>query len=288
MKSIPSTPEDHGQAPRAPLPGELERRADQWWWRVRLPGEDRAKARPLRPEGAKAAITERETAEEIALAMWEHAVQENATRQIKMESAEKIERLKAQFLDRVRHFTELVEAANARIEVEAKARAEAEAKLAQMAQAMEPRTQNRGQRTEDKGRITEEGGFPTLQSGPQIGEPQSALPSALNSQDALSSPPAPTEVPGHVVRIADSRLQPEQPAIANAGPLNLIPTASLERTPKSEGPHLETQTGVCECCGATGIAIACLTPIDSGQFLCPRCLTALRADATRIDSDSAD
>lgn len=46
-------------------------------------------------------------------------------------------------------------------------------------------------------------------------------------------------------------------------------------------PPLLVETGVCECCGATGIAMTHLTRIDSGQWLCPRCLAALRTDATR-------
>ena len=95
---------------------------------------------------------DRETAEKTAFEMWEHALQENATRQLRRESTEKIERLKAQFLDKVRHFTELVETANAKIEAEAKARAEAEAKLAQMARTAEAKTEDRGQRAEDRER----------------------------------------------------------------------------------------------------------------------------------------
>lgn len=257
LKSTASPIEDQGQAPRAPLPGEIYQRADRWWWRVKLPGEDKAKARPLQPEGVAAAATDRETAEKTAFEMWEHAIQENVTRQLRMESAEKIERLKAQFLDKVRHFTELVETANAKIEAEAKARAEAEAKLAQMAQTAEAKTKDRGQRTEDRER-------PALQSGARACE-----------APVLPAPSDPAEVSGQVVPRAESKPQPEPPAIAHVVPPDLIPTPPLE-------------TGVCECCGATGIATACLTRIDSGQSLCPRCLTALRADVARIDPDVSD
>ncbi len=126
------------EGPRIALPGEFYQRADRWWWRVKLPGENRAKARPVKLDGAKTTAADRETAERIAFEMWEQAVRENAVRQIKLESTEKIERLKAQFLDKVRYFTELVETANAKIEAETKARAEAEAKLAQMAQSGQP------------------------------------------------------------------------------------------------------------------------------------------------------
>lgn len=126
------------EGPRIVLPGEFYQREDRWWWRVKLPGEDRAKARPLKPEDGEEAVADRETAGKIAFEMWERAVRENAVRQIRLESTEKVERLKAQFLDKVRHFTELAEIANAKIEAETKARAEAEVKLAQMAQSGQP------------------------------------------------------------------------------------------------------------------------------------------------------
>ncbi|MCL5280722.1 MAG: hypothetical protein M1376_12540 [Planctomycetes bacterium] len=203
-----------------PLPGEFYQRADRWWWRVKLPGEDKAKARPLKLDGDKAAADDRETAARIAFEMWEHAIQENALRQIRWESTEKIERLKAQFLDKVRHFTELVETANAKIEAEAKARAGAEAKLAQMTQG--------GQASTPKVEAEEQ---PALQDEVQPGEPESTAP-------AVADPPL--------------------------------------------------EVGVCECCEASGIALASLKRIDSGQLLCPHCLAALRADAVRIEPAPAD
>jgi hypothetical protein len=208
------------EGPRIILPGEFYQRAGRWWWRVKLPGEEKAKARPLKPEGAKAAVDDPETAGKIAFEMWEHAVQENAVRQIRWESTEKIERLKAQFLDKVRHFTELVETANGKIEAETKARTEAEAKLAQMAQGRQPSAPK-----------TEAEGSPALQDNLQLGEMESTTPAAAN-------------------------------------------------------PPLEV--GTCECCEVTGVALAYLKRIDSGQLLCPRCLAALRADATRIESAPAE
>ncbi len=156
------------EGPRIALPGEFYQRADRWWWRVKLPGEDRAKARPLKLNGAKTAAADRETAERIAFEMWEQAVRENAVRQIGLESTEKIERLKAQFLDKVRYFTELVETANAKIEAETKARAEAEAKLAQMVQTGQPTVP----KTEDKEP-------PAPQSNAQVGEIENTPPPVL-------------------------------------------------------------------------------------------------------------
>jgi len=168
------------EGPKIALPGEFYRRADRWWWRVELPGEDKAKARPLKLNGEKTAAADRETAEKIAFEMWEHAVQENAVRQIRLESTEKIERLKAQFLDKVRYFTELVETANVKIEAETKARAGAEAKLAQMAQSPEPRVPDNGPKIED-----EEPAAP--QSDAQVGEIESTAPPASNPPLAVGA-----------------------------------------------------------------------------------------------------
>jgi hypothetical protein len=249
-KKAPQPQDLATETPRAALPGELYQQAHQWWWRVKLPGEDKAKARPLESEGAKPVADSREDAEKIALEVWERAVQENAVRQFKMESTEKIERLKAQFLDKVRHFTEMVETANARLQAEEKARAEAEAKLAQMVQTTGPKTQDRGQAAEG------------------------TRPPVLTPPDAIAPLPAPAQVSSRITPIVNSEPQLKPPALANA----IAPDAPAT---------LPLETGACECCGATGIARACLTHIDSGQSLCPRCLTALQADAARIDSDTS-
>ena len=290
-KALKETPQAQDPAPEAPqitLPGELYQRADQWWWRVKLPGEDQAQARPLRPEGAQAAVDDRQAAEKIAFEVWENAIEANAARQIKLESTEKIERLKAQFLDKVRHFTELVETANAKIEAEADARAQAEAKLAQILQAEKAKTEDSERKIEDGGPRTDDRGQ-TTEDGAVVRPPSSDIhPLAPNPPSAVTPPPAATQTssprehpqvcPEHVQQggnVAASSDQgapaPEPSAAANAV------TAKSELQPPPT-------TGACECCGATGIATACLTRIDSGQSLCPRCLAALRADVARIES----
>ena len=266
LNGTPHPQNPAGSGPRAPLPGELYQRADRWWWRVKLPGEDKAKARPLKLNGEKAAAEDRETAEKIAFEMWEHAVEENAARQIKLESTEKIERLKAQFLDKVRHFTELVETANAKIDAEAVARAEAEAKLAQMAQA-------EGPPTEDARRETT----------PSASNPPLAVPSPSAAAQA-SSPWERVHVSPEQVERDERAVVSRQVAPGNNGEPTPGPSATGNAVAAGIDPQTPLETGVCECCGAAGIAMACLKRIDSGQSLCPRCLAALRADAARIES----
>jgi len=262
----------------ASLPGEFYQRASRWWWRVKLPGEDKAKARPLKAEGAKAAAEDRQSAEKIAFAMWEHALQNDAARHIKIESTEKIERLKAQFLDKVRHFTELVATANAKVEAEAKARAEAEAKLAQALQTAGPKPQA----DEPKTQYAEPPAAPAI---PPAREAEAA-PFVANLPSPMAPPPAPVTTPIPVVPVEDRLPQP--PATPEVVPSALVPTPPLQEVPESEPPRVEIATGICDCCGAAGIAIAFLTAIDSGQSLCPRCLAALRSDIARLDPDSLD
>ena len=171
-----------GETLRVTLPGKAYQRGNRWWWCVKLPGEEKARSRPLKAQEAKVAVSDRKEAEAVALQIWEQAVREQAAKQTKAQSSQTIARLKAQFLDKVRQYTEIIESAKAKAQAEARTRAQAELKLKQ-----------------------------------------------INEQRTL-------------------------------------------------------RTGSCECCGAAGLPVMELRRIDSGQLLCPRCLEALRADASRIFS----
>ncbi len=252
------SPNPASGGPRAPLPGELYRRQDQWWWRVQLPGEDKATARTLKTNGEETPADGQEAAQKIALALWEHAIEEDATRRLRLESTEKIERLKAQFLDKVRHFTELVETANAKVEAEQRARAEVEAKLAQMLQAAGPRT----------GRTPALGGHPE-QVGPS---PSGVIP--FDRQPGTSVPPMEQAEPEMPTPVPHPPIAPTPAHIVAQSGLSGVVTHIVAPLPPLE-------TRMCECCGATGVAMTHLTRIDSGQLLCPRCLAALRAEAAR-------
>ncbi len=227
-----------GQVLRVTLPGKLFLRGDRWWWSVKLPGENKAGSRALRPQGAKAAVSDRETAEKIALETWEQAIREQAQRQMMAESSQKVAALKAQFLDKVRHFTEVVERATAKAEAEARARAEAEAELRRIVQTAGQ------QKTEDeRARVVGAGRVPGC------------------DVSRLESPPC---------ACPNESGQPQE--VAPGDP------QSATHNPQYE------ETGYCECCESAGIPAAQLEQIDSGQLLCPHCLAALRADASRIQS----
>jgi hypothetical protein len=205
-----------GEPLRVTLPGTIYQRGTRWWWHGKLPGEDKAKSRPLKAKGARAATPDRATAESIAFEMWEQAVRERAITQVSAESSQKIAALKAQFLERVNHFTRVVEEATAQAEAEARARAEAEARLRETAQVE---------------------GAPTKD--------------AERSVAVVLSPANPPPTTGAHV------------------------SADIDREPR------ET-TGACECCDAEEVPVSKLRRIDSGQWLCPRCLAALWADVARL------
>ena len=118
-----------GQTLKVTLPGKAYQRGNRWWWCVKLPGEEKAKARPLKARQAKVAVMSRKAAEEVALGMWEQAIRAETEKQVRAENSRTIARLKAQFLDKVRHFSEIVENTKAKAQAKAQARAEAEAKL---------------------------------------------------------------------------------------------------------------------------------------------------------------
>ncbi len=56
------------------LPGTFFCRNQRWWWRVRLPGEDRVKSRSLRPDGAQWGTKRRKEAETVAFDLWQQAL----------------------------------------------------------------------------------------------------------------------------------------------------------------------------------------------------------------------
>ena len=48
------------------LPGSLYEKNNRWWWKVKLPGETRVRARGLKAKGARFATADRDEAEKVA------------------------------------------------------------------------------------------------------------------------------------------------------------------------------------------------------------------------------
>lgn len=117
------------QPVKVTLPGHIYQRGTRWWWSATLPGEDKPKARPLKADGDKVATNNRKQAEEIALAMWERAIWDAAHKQSKAKADQKVARLKTQFQEKVRDFSQVIERATAKVQAEKRARVAAETKL---------------------------------------------------------------------------------------------------------------------------------------------------------------
>lgn len=59
---------------RQKFKGSVYLNRGRYWWKVRLPGEQKAKAYPLSPVGSKFATQDRAVAEEVAGRLWEAAI----------------------------------------------------------------------------------------------------------------------------------------------------------------------------------------------------------------------
>lgn len=175
----------NGQPLKVSLPGTAYQRGERWWWRVKLPGEDKPRARALKPEGEKAATKNRQTAAKVAFRLWERAVEEEAQRRVRIDADEKISRLKAKFLQKVHDVSQIVNRLSA----------------------------NEGARDAE--------------------EADGDIPAAGSSCDSA-------------------------------------------------------ETGTCGCCGACDVPVTSLQAIDSGQSLCPDCLTALKQAAGDSTSHTAE
>jgi hypothetical protein len=110
----------NGQPLKVTLSGTAYQRGQRWWWRVQLPGEDKPKARALKPEGQKAATKDRQEAAKVAFELWEHAVREDERRRVRMDADEKIARLKAKFLQKMHDVSQVVNRLSNREDAEAR------------------------------------------------------------------------------------------------------------------------------------------------------------------------
>ena len=97
-----------GQPLKVSLPGTAYQRGQRWWWRVKLPGEDKPKARALKLSRQKAATKDRQTAAAVAFELWEQAVREDAERRVRIDADEKVARLKAKFLQKMQDVSQVM------------------------------------------------------------------------------------------------------------------------------------------------------------------------------------
>ncbi len=205
------------------LPGEVYQKNGRWWWKVKLPGESRLKARGLKPEGARYATKDWEQACELALAMWESAI----AAQVRAAEQQKA--------------TEKTQAAAEEI---SRAKAEADKKVAEIK-----------------------------------AEADAAVASARAGAEQTVQ-----RMKTEVVRMIDrakaecqQRLAQCEQSLARAREDLLAEVSKREQAEAKLAEILSApKLGTCECCQRSDVPEQDLTRIDSGQLMCPQCLSAMR------------
>jgi hypothetical protein len=124
------------ESPHVRLPGRIYRRRSRWWWKVQLPGEDSPRSRALRPPGARQATTDRRLAGQIALTLWQEALQTEIQTRIDAKHAARMQRLRTRLRRRIRALRDTITRAGARAEQEARARTRLEADLSRLRERM--------------------------------------------------------------------------------------------------------------------------------------------------------
>jgi len=91
------------------LPGTFFCRNQRWWWRVRLPGENRVRSRSLRPDGARCGTKNRKTAEALAFDLWQQALVAETEARIRLEA-------RHQSQEKAKAYADLLDRLNTRAE----------------------------------------------------------------------------------------------------------------------------------------------------------------------------
>jgi len=253
------------------LPGSLYQKNGRWWWKVRLPGETKTRARALKPEGSRYATTDRQEAEEVAREMWRLAIEaemeaklgpqqqdkaEHSIAKIRAKAGEEIAKVKAECEKK----TKSCEHALARAEEKAKTQAEARlrAEVALKAQAEEMEEFYTTEITKIKETIE--------RAKKEFQEKEKAYSKALVAAEEKTNieAEARSQAEAKLKAIEEQKARAETQARAEAeAKLNEV----LGDTEK---------TGTCECCDRNDVPESNLSKIDSGQLLCSDCLKMLR------------
>jgi len=253
------------------LPGNLYQKNGRWWWKDKLPGETKTRARALKPEGSRYATTDRQEAEEVAREMWRLAIEaeieaklgpqqqdkmEQTVAKVREKAAEEIAKVKAECAKKLKS----CEHALARAEEKAKTQAEARlrAEVALKAQAEEMEEYYTTEITKVKETIE--------RAKKEFQEKERTYSKALTAAEEKTrfEAQARAQAESKLRAIEEQRASAEAQAMAEAeAKLNKV----LGDTEK---------TGTCECCDRNDIPESDLSKIDSGQLLCTDCLKMLR------------
>jgi len=246
-------------SPKVALPGQMYQKNGRWWWKVRLPGEARVRARALKPNGARVAPKTRKVAEEVACERWRLSIEAETEARVKSEIQAEAEKAVAKAKAR---------AADAIAKVEAKL-------AAQSKQAKIPCT---GKTTETEGWIE--------QAKAQFEQREKAYRDALAQAEARAQAEAAlraeaeqrAQMEAQARAIAEAKAQAEAELRSEAEQRANLQTEAGMKAETKFGRQSDSvgRTGPCEGCGRQDVPEKDLAKIDSGQLVCPDCLMLIR------------
>jgi chromosome segregation ATPase len=248
---------------RVTLPGSLYQKNGRWWWKVELPGEEKPKARALKPAGSRSATKDQQEAEEIAREIWRLAIKAQTGEKIRAEAADEIAAARAECEQKIKRY----ERALARAEKKARAQEEGRLRAEMLYKTQTEEAEECYARDIAKISKTIE------QAKAELMERDKAYKEALTEAEekvrfeARARQEAETKTRAERALRIDAEQRAESQAQARADAEARLNKA-LEDMPR---------TGTCECCGREDVPENELTKIDSGQKLCPDCLRMLRA-----------
>lgn len=287
--------------PRVTLPGQMYQRNGRWWWKVRLPGEPRVRARALRPKGARVAPKSRKVAEKVACERWRLSIEAETEARVRSEiqakadkavakarakAAEAIAKAKMKVTPRSEQAKILcagktagaegqIEQAKAQFEqrmqayrdalAEARQKAQAEAEARTKAQAIAQAEASLRAELEQRARAQSE----ALAQAEARAQAEATL-RAEAEQRAQMETQARAIAEARAQAEAELRSEAEQRANSQA-------QARMKSENRFGGGDSAGRRGPCEGCGRQDVPENDLARIDSGQLVCPDCLMLIRA-----------
>jgi hypothetical protein len=250
----------------------------RWWWKVRLPGEPRVRARALRPEGARCAAKTRKVAERVAGEMWRDAIEadteERIRAEVKEQTSRKIAKTKARLTEKLETCERALAEAESKAKTEASLRIEAEQAARAHAEGLEKVAERT--RRETKLRIEAE------QKAKMEAQARSVAEARLKGETELRAE-AEQKAASRVQAVPSTSLGTGSPSNRRRGARDSVTPAAvgiLSILRSSLRPTVTTEnngrTASCEGCGRENVPENDLSRIESGQLVCSHCMMVAR------------
>lgn len=292
------------------LPGSMYQKNSRWWWKVRLPGETRTKARALKPADARFAATDRKVAEEVAREMWRLAIEaetearfkdkarakaDKAKAREKAKAAEAITKTKTEYEEKLKVYKKNLAGAEEKAKTQATELAKTRAEF--KAQAEHTEQYYAGEITkiretiekakteyEDKLQACRQALLTEEAKVKAQAEERSKTEAELKAKAERLEQYYAGEIAKIRVKIEKAKVEfEERDKVYNEALARAEEKAKAEAQARAvaEAKLKEVlanllRTGACECCGKKDVPQNDLSEIDSGQLLCRECLQMLR------------